>query len=184
MEGWKDAFRIPQAEFQRGGIIMPIPAIILIALGLILLLVEIFILPGFGAAGIPGIICILGGIAWIIVKTGNWQLGLIVLGATIVITIPMAVFAFWYVPKTKLGRMMILDTTERRAEGFQASSGELERLIGKSGKALTPLRPAGAAIIQGIRVDVVTQGDFIQQNSDVEVVRVEGNRVVVRNLSS
>jgi len=162
---------------------MPVPAIILLALGLILLLIEIFILPGFGAAGIPGIVFILGGIAWIILQTGNWQLGLIVFGVVIIIIIPLSVLAFWYVPRTKVGRTMILDTTERSEEGFQAPSKELEKLIGKSGTALTPLRPAGAAMIQGIRIDVVTQGDFIQKDSEIEVVGVEGNRVVVRDLS-
>lgn len=162
---------------------MPIPAIILIALGLILLLVEIFILPGFGAAGIPGIIFILAGSVWIIVKTGNWQLGLSVAGATIIIIIPLAILAFWLVPRTRVGKTMILNTTERSEDGFQAPSKELEKLIGKSGTAITPLRPAGAAMIQGIRVDVVSQGDFIAKDSEVEVVRVEGNRVVVRDLS-
>ena len=161
---------------------MPIPAIILIALGLILLLVEIFILPGFGAAGIPGIICILGGIAWIVL-TESWQLGLSVLGVTIIIIIPLAAFAFWMVPRTRVGKTIILDTAERSEDGFQAPSKELEKLIGKSGTAITPLRPTGAAMIQGIRVDVVTQGDFIAKDSEIEVVRVEGNRVVVRDLS-
>jgi len=162
---------------------MPIPAIILIALGLILLLVEIFILPGFGAAGIPGIICILGGITWIVLTEG-WQLGLSVAGVTVIIIIPLAILAFWLVPRTKVGKTMILNTTERSEDGFQAPSRELEKLIGKSGTAITPLRPAGAAMIQGIRVDVVSQGDFIAKDSEIEVIGVEGNRVVVRDLSS
>ena len=163
---------------------MPIPAIILIALGLILLLVEIFILPGFGAAGIPGIICILGGGAWIIVQTKNWQLGLSVVGATIIITIPLAILAFWMAPRTKVGRTMILDAAERSEDGFQVPPRELEKLIGKSGTAITPLRPSGAAMIQGIRVDVVTQGDFIEKDSEVEVVGMRGNLVIVRDLSA
>ena len=162
---------------------MPIPAIILIALGLILLLVEIFILPGFGAAGIPGIIFILAGSVWIIVQTRNWQLGLSVAGVTVIIIIPLAILAFWLVPRTKVGKTMILNTTERSEDGFQAPSKELEKLIGKSGTAITPLRPAGAAMIQGIRVDVVSQGDFIAKDSEVEVIGVEGNRIVVRDLS-
>ena len=163
---------------------MPIPAIILIALGLILLLIEIFILPGFGAAGIPGIIFIIAGSVWIIVQTRNWQLGLSVAGATIIIIIPLAALAFWLAPRTKVGRTMILNTAERSEDGFQAPPRELEKLIGKSGTAITLLRPAGAAMIQGIRVDVVTQGDFIAKGSEIEVVSVEGNRVVVRDLSS
>jgi membrane-bound serine protease (ClpP class) len=140
-------------------------------------------LPGFGAAGIPGIIFILAGSVWIIVQTRNWQLGLSVAGVTVIITIPLAILAFWLVPRTKVGKTMILNTAERSEDGFQAPSKELEKLIGKSGTAITPLRPAGAAMIQGIRVDVVSQGDFIAKDSEVEVIGVEGNRVVVRDLS-
>jgi membrane-bound serine protease (ClpP class) len=117
------------------------------------------------------------------VQTRNWQLGLSVAGATIIIIIPLAALAFWLAPRTKMGRTMILNTTERSEDGFQAPSKELEKLVGKSGTAITPLRPSGAAMIQGIRVDVVSQGDFIAKDSEVEVVSVEGNRVVVRDLS-
>ena len=161
---------------------MPITAIVLIALGLILLLVEIFIIPGFGIAGIPGIIFIIAGAVWIAIKT-TWQSGLIAAAITIIIVIPVAALAFWLVPRTKIGKTIILSKSERREAGFQAPSEELEELVGKSGTAFSPLRPAGAAIIQGIRVDVVSQGEFIEKDSEIEVVKVEGNRVVVRNLS-
>ena len=162
---------------------MPIPAIVLIALGLILLLAEIFIIPGFGIAGIPGIISIIVGVVWIW-RVTTWQSGLIAAAITIIIIIPIAALAFWLLPKTKIGKTIILNTSERREAGFQASSEELEELVGKSGTAFSPLRPAGTAMIQGLRVDVVSQGEFIEKDSEIEVVKVEGNRVVVRDLSA
>ena len=59
---------------------------------------------------------------------------------------------------------------------------ELKTLVGKSGKTLTPLRPTGVALIDGHRVDIVTRGEFVETEIEVEVILVEGNRVVVRRL--
>ena len=59
---------------------------------------------------------------------------------------------------------------------------ELKTLVGKSGTAITPLRPAGVALIDGHRVDIVTRGEFVETETEVEVILVEGNRVVVRRL--
>jgi membrane-bound serine protease (ClpP class) len=75
-----------------------------------------------------------------------------------------------------------LSATQNKEEGFQAPPSELASLVGKSGKALTPLRPAGAALISGHRVDIVTQGEFVAPETDIEVIFVEGSRVVVRSL--
>jgi membrane-bound serine protease (ClpP class) len=52
-------------------------------------------------------------------------------------------------------------------------------MVGKSGVAITSLRPAGTALIEGQRVDVVTQGTFIDKDSEVTIIRIDGNRVVV-----
>ena len=158
---------------------MYVLAMLLIALGLVLLLIEIFLLPGFGAAGIPGIICMAAGVIWVMTK--NRELGLIYAGVTIGITIPMSIIALWLVPKTKVGRKMILESSEA---GFSAPSAELQDLAGKPGKAVTPLRPSGTAIIEGKRVDVVTLGEFIDKDSEIEVIEVEGYRVVVQSIHS
>jgi len=156
---------------------MYIPAILLIALGLVLLLIEIFLLPGFGAAGIPGIIFMAAGVIWVGVAKEDWQLALIYAGVTIGVTIPLSILALWLVPRTKVGRKMILEDNEA---GFSAPSEELRDLAGKSGKAVTPLRPSGTAIIEGKRVDVVSLGEFIDRDSEIEVIEVEGYRVVVQ----
>jgi len=159
---------------------MSITAILLIAVGLVLILVEIFLLPGFGAAGIPGIVLMIIGIGYVWYQHGL-NTGLIYAGITIAITIPISIIALWLVPRTKIGKKMILETSENKQEGYSSSSSKLA-LIGKSGKALTTLRPSGAAIFDGERVDVVTKGDFIEEGSEIEVVKVEGNKVVVNKL--
>ena len=82
----------------------------------------------------------------------------------------------------KLVRALILRTSQNKADGFQAAPQELAALAGQSGQSLSPLRPAGVALINGQRVDVVTDGEFIEPETEVEVVDVEGSRVVVRSL--
>jgi membrane-bound serine protease (ClpP class) len=57
-------------------------------------------------------------------------------------------------------------------------------LLGHSGTALTVLRPAGTAKIEGRRVDVIAEGNFIEAGAPITVVRVEGNRVTVRRTLS
>jgi membrane-bound serine protease (ClpP class) len=81
----------------------------------------------------------------------------------------------------KLVRALILKTSQNSADGFQAAPQELAALAGQSGQSLSPLRPAGVALIDGQRVDVVTNGGFIESETEVEVVAVEGSRVVVRS---
>ena len=155
--------------------------IFLIGLGILLLFIEIVLLPGFGAAGIPGIVLIGGGIGVVWSRLG-WEVASIYAGATLIVIIPLAAFGLWLAPRTKLGKAVILDTTQRSADGFQAPPLELANLVGKSGQSISPLRPAGIALIDGRRVDVVSRGEFIEPETEVEVVFVEGSRVVVRNL--
>ena len=155
--------------------------ILLIGLGVLLLFIEIALLPGFGAAGIPGIALVLAGIAVAWVKFGL-RTGLIYSSATAALTIPLAIVGLWLLRRTGLGRSFILNIAANRADGFQAPPQELVKLVGKSGKSITPLRPAGTVLIHDQRVDVVTLGDYIDAEVEVEVILVEGNRVVVRSL--
>ena len=155
--------------------------IFLIGLGVLLLFIEIALLPGFGAAGIPGIALIFGGVGLAWVQFGL-KTGLIYGSATGALTIPLAILGLWLLPRTRLGRSFILNIAANRAEGFQAPPQDLANLVGKSGKSITPLRPAGTALINDQRVDVVTPGNFIDAEVEIEVILVEGNRVVVRSL--
>ena len=119
------------------------------------------------------------GVAWW--KFG-FQTALTYAGATLVGVIPLAIVGLSVIRETPAGKAFILQTTQNKAEGFHAPPSELTSLVGKSGKALTPLRPAGAALISGHRVDIVTQGEFVPAETEVEVIFVEGSRVVVRSL--
>ncbi len=83
-------------------------------------------------------------------------------------------------PDSKLARDMILMTDMRSEDGFKASSDDLAHLAGKRGVAQSLLRPSGTALIDGVRVSVITDGTFIAAGERVEVVSVKGSRVLVR----
>lgn len=155
--------------------------IFLIGLGVLLVFIELLILPGFGAAGVPGCLLMLTGIGVAWWKFG-FQTALTYAGITLVAVIPLAIILFSVMRETAVGKAFILSTTQNKEIGFHASPSGLADLVGKSGKALTPLRPTGAALIGGDRVDIITQGEFVPAETEIEVIFVEGSRVVVRSL--
>ena len=78
-----------------------------------------------------------------------------------------------------LWKWFVLNADEKADAGYVAT-GEHEALLGKEGVAYTPLRPSGTGLIDGRRVNVAADGEFIERDSQIRVVEVEGNRVVVR----
>jgi membrane-bound serine protease (ClpP class) len=83
-------------------------------------------------------------------------------------------------PKFSLGRRLVLETELSTREGFASAPEADSHWLGKTGKAATPLHPAGIAEIDEERVDVVSDGEPIDAGELIKVVRVDGNRVVVR----
>ena len=154
---------------------------ILIAIGILLVFIEILILPGFGAAGVPGIIIFCVGIGMIWSKSGP-KTALIFTSIALIFVIPIAILLLSLIRETAIGKTFILDAAESSDQGYHAAPRELTALVGKSGKTITPLRPAGVALINGQRVDIVTQGEFVEPETEIEVIQVEGSRVVVRSL--
>jgi membrane-bound serine protease (ClpP class) len=147
--------------------------IALMTCGIVLLIAEIAIIPGFGVAGLSSILMIGGGavLAW--VKFGpTWGMGSLLLAGA----------ATWGVlvvaPRTRAGRQLILN------DALPKPASNEESLLGKEGVAQTPLRPAGVAELEGRRVDVVTDGVFVAARTPVKVVSVEGARIVVAPVSS
>ena len=84
-------------------------------------------------------------------------------------------------PRSSTWQRVVLD---ERETGYQAAPLEYKLLEGKSGRTLTDLRPAGTAEVDGQRVSVTTEGDFLEKNTEVEVIEVEGIRIVVRRIAS
>jgi membrane-bound serine protease (ClpP class) len=155
--------------------------ILLVSIGLILIAVEVFALPGFGVAGVLGILAIVAGLSSSLFGAGA-SLSTIVLAISRV-TISTAValigglLLMRFLPLLPGGRRLVL-ATALPAGGRSESSVTLSP--GTRGAALSPLRPAGIASIDGRRIDVVSRGEFIETGAPIEVVRDEGTRVVVK----
>ncbi len=77
-------------------------------------------------------------------------------------------------------RRVVLRKDENAESGYVAAKDGLAALVGQEGRTLTPLRPAGTARIDGNNVDVVADGEFIPENTQIMVQSVVGARVVVR----
>ncbi|MFZ5631222.1 MAG: NfeD family protein [Bacillota bacterium] len=155
-------------------------SILVFLLGIIALVLEIFILPGFGVAGITGVILIAWGVLLLAVDFTQATTALVVALAATLLVFILGLRLF---KRLDLWQRMILRTKQYREAGYVAPQSDLVLHTGKTGKALTPLRPSGAAEIFGQRLDVVTEGEFIPAGADVEVIRVEGARVVVRAMN-
>ncbi|AUG57364.1 NfeD family protein [Acetivibrio saccincola] len=149
--------------------------LVLFIVGLILLIAEAFV-PGFGVLGIGGIVSV---ILAIVFSAPDLTQGLVSLAIAIVVSIIVVPILFYFIgKKTNLFKRIILSEAETVEEGYVNVSGN-EHLLGKTGKAVTTLRPAGTALIDGKRVDVVTDGEFIANNTEIKVIQVEGSRIVV-----
>lgn len=152
--------------------------VVIIALfaGTALLLLECFV-PGIGIPGITGGILVLFAIVALVPHIG-WYVVLIALAVVLLIILAVSAFA------KSAGRgqnPLVLDARTDRDSGFSANN-DCRGLINKEGISVTQLRPAGIALIDGNRVDVVTDGEFIEVNVPVKVVDIEGRRIIVKKI--
>lgn len=162
--------------------------ILLFIIGVALLLVEIFVIPGFGIFGIAGIILMVAGLFmglvsdFPLVETDMLSLAIIQLAGSFFLSGVVLYFLIKTLPKTNIWNKLILSKGIKATSGY-TSNKDFEHLIGLSGDALTDLRPSGTAIFEGKRYDVVTQGDYIVKDSKIEVIETEGSKIVVKKLN-
>ncbi|KRT71685.1 MAG: hypothetical protein XU13_C0040G0020 [Candidatus Rokubacteria bacterium CSP1-6] len=160
--------------------------LLLVGAGVILLAVELFVTPGFGITGIVGLAALLGGLGLSLVGAGaTWEVIITAIGqvaVSLLLALAVSLAMLRFLPRLPFGRRLVLETELTAQEGF-ASAPETDRAwLGKRGTAASTLRPAGIADIEGERVDVVSDGEFIDEGEPITVVRVDGNRIVVRRL--
>lgn len=150
-------------------------------LGIAALVLEIFIIPGFGVAGVAGLLLIGWGILLLAVDFTQATTALVLALAASVVLFFALLGLF---RRFNIWRRLTLNTKQYKEAGYVAPSSELALHLGKTGTALTPLRPSGTAEVFGKRLDVVTEGEFIPAGTAIEVIRVEGTRVIVRAMAS
>lgn len=161
--------------------------ILMFVAGVVLLLVEIFIIPGFGIAGISGILLIFASIFLSLIGSEPFitfesvSVAIIQLTLALVAAIILVFLLAKFLPKTTVFSRLVLSESEKTEAGFVSYPSDTS-LIGKIGKALTVLRPAGIAEIDGKKYDVVADNEYIEPGKPVKVIRVEGIKVVVQEL--
>ena len=166
--------------------------VVIFIIGFALLFIEVFITPGFGVLGI-------GGIALILVSLLNamsWQVPGEILpsfsggGATIqhaitnlalgmAGTVVLGVVAGNFLPKSRVVRPLVLNQSTDKESGFTVAHDHSD-LLGKEGVAEMNLHPAGRAIFDGERFNVITHGEFIEKGSSIKVAEAHGNRIIVQ----
>jgi len=151
-----------------------LPLVVIVA-GLALVIVEMF-LPGFGAPGIIGVILLAIGI----IMFADTPLQALVMVVIILAILGVAlVLVLQSASKGRLSKHLVLNDSLNDSEGFSAVD-DLNYFIGSEGVALTVLRPSGTADFSGVKLDVVSDGEFIPKGSTVIITKVEGNRIVVK----
>ncbi len=173
----------------------------LLLIGLVLIGLEIFVIPGFGVAGVLGMISVLAGLVLSLIpripslpeelpdiSSPSMIDYLPMISLRLLLIVAFTGLGAWLLsrllPKTPFYNKLVLQASLESGTGEdkQAASAKHD-YIGMEGVALTALRPAGTAVFGERRLDVVSSGEMIERNDPVRVIKVEGNRIVVEKSS-
>jgi membrane-bound serine protease (ClpP class) len=167
--------------------------LILLLAGIGLLLVEILVIPGFGIAGIAGLVCIFGAL-FLIMLPNQWfnfdpvdnnafmgSLTAVAIGlfGTLILIVALG----YYMPETRFFKRVELSTSMQATDGFSSATYTWQSLIGKTGIAHTNLRPIGKVEIEGELYDASTHNDWIAKDTKVRVNGLEGNTLKVKPIT-
>ncbi|WP_459480483.1 NfeD family protein [Clostridium saccharoperbutylacetonicum] len=149
--------------------------LLLLIIGFGLVFLEMHI-PGFGIPGILGAICLILAVA---LTAQNFAEGLVMtLGILAVLGIMLGVVLTFFT-KGKFFKPLILPDVQRKEHGY-ISSSDLDYLLGKKGIAITDLRPSGSIDIDGVKFDVISDGEYISSGTKVEIFKVSGVKLLVK----
>ncbi|NOW92539.1 membrane-bound ClpP family serine protease [Clostridium beijerinckii] len=149
--------------------------VLLLVVGFGLVLLEMHI-PGFGVPGIAGAICL---ILAVVLTAENFAQALVMaLGILAILGIMLGVVLTFFT-KGKLFKPLILPDEQKKEHGY-ISSSDLDYLLGKTGVAVTDLRPTGSVDIDGVKFDVISEGEYIRKGTNVEIFKVSGVKLLVK----
>lgn len=163
--------------------------ILAFVIGIILLAIEFFIIPGFGVFGVAGIILTLGGLVLGMLPNQAFDFAWVpssqLFGALLTVILSSLVgvgIVFWLTPKVNewgAFRHLTLTSTQDRAQGYTASTYKGD-LLGKIGTVHSRLRPSGKVEIEGEIYDAYSRGEFLEQGESIEVISTEGTTLRVK----
>ena len=166
--------------------------IILFVVGLILLGVEIFVIPGFGVAGILGIISILAGLVLSLVYNDGFDFSFVepekIIRAFLVVTVSVVlagIASVYFGPKllySSAFKNIILHSSQETSSGYTSAFPFSHTLIGKTGTAITMLRPSGKIEVEGETYDATALSGFIEKGETIKVVKYETAQLVVSRI--
>ncbi len=154
-------------------VVMIIGLILLIA-GFVLAGIEM-VVPGFGAPGICGIICLVAGV---LLTADSVEAGIFITVVVIVILGILMTVIMGFLSQKKFKSPIVLD--EDLKAGVPINSSDLEYLIRKEGKASTDLKPAGKGNFEGIELDIFSEGPYIKKGTSIVISRINENRLMVK----
>jgi len=160
----------------------------LFVLGVILIAVEIFVIPGFGIAGISGLTLVIGSLIAALIGNVGFDFptadgigrALSTLAATMVLFVVLLFSMGRYLPQTRRFNRLVLAETVGQGSGLALPVMSEVTLLGEQGLTVTALRPSGTADLGGERLEVVSGGEYVEPGTRIEVVRVRGQQVMVR----
>lgn len=157
-----------------------LPILVCLIVGLALLVLEAF-MPGFGLPGIAGIVLHI--IAVVLTWFSHGPVAALCMTVALLSVIAIAISVSLHsAAKGRLSKSrIVLNETESREAGYRASE-DMQVFLGKEGVATTVLRPTGMAEFDGVRLNVVSEGEYIQAGTKVQIVRVEGSRILVHTM--
>jgi membrane-bound serine protease (ClpP class) len=165
--------------------------IIMFVVGIALIALEILVIPGFGIAGITGLVFTLGALILVMLNNDYFDFSFVkaseIFQATATIlaglfgSLIIMFFGGVRLTNTKLFKRIALQTVQKRSEGY-TSSFKQESMVGKTGTAYTVLRPSGKIMIDGVLYDAYTRGDYINKNEKVKVINDEGTSLKVKKM--
>lgn len=163
--------------------------ILALFVGIVLILLEIFVIPGFGVAGVTGIALTLSSLVLIMLNNDFFNFDFVPLGDIVVALITAmggitggVLLLFVAGPKltrSKAFQTIALNDTQEKEKGYTSSVFPAD-IVGQKGKAYTVLRPSGKVMVAGTLYDAYTRGDFIDKGDGVEIIAAEGTSLRVK----
>lgn len=164
--------------------------IILFVVGIILIAVEVFVIPGFGVAGVLGLICTLGSLVLVMLNNDFFDFsfvgaGDIFVSVAVVSAGLLGALILMFVGGAKLldsraFRRIALQDIQDKDEGYTSTFYKEKSMVGMKGITYTRLRPSGKIEIDGVIYDAFTRGNFIEQGVEIEIISDEGTSLKVK----